>query len=204
MNNTQFKPGQPPWNKGIKGRMKPNSGSFKKGLVPWNKKEKIEKSCLFCGKTFYVIPAREVAKYCSMSCSGKVKGSPMAGRKHSEEAKKKMSAAKFGRIGELCPNWRGGLRGKDRLERTRFRDRMQKIVFERDDYTCQMCGKRGGDLQVDHIQPWAEYVELRFNINNCRTLCMSCHYQVTFNKPMPSELITWGHNFNKVAVREAI
>jgi hypothetical protein len=32
----QFKPGQKPWNAGVKGVMKKNSGSFKKGNVPHN------------------------------------------------------------------------------------------------------------------------------------------------------------------------
>lgn len=58
-----------------------------------------------------------------------------------------------------------------------------------------MCGQRGVALQVDHIQPWAEYVELRFDINNCRTLCQGCHYQITFGKPIPSNVRAWGHNF---------
>lgn len=98
--------------------------------------------------------------------------------------------------GENNPNWKGGIRGEDYLERRRFRKMMQKDVFERDNYTCQMCGSRK-DLQVDHIQPWSEYVELRFNINNCRTLCAACHYQITFGRPMPSNVKGWGHNLLK-------
>lgn len=48
-------------------------------------------------------------------------------------------------------------------------------VFERDDYTCQICGKRGGNLHVDHIKPFAIYIELRFDLANGRTLCIPCH-----------------------------
>lgn len=48
-------------------------------------------------------------------------------------------------------------------------------VFERDDYTCQMCQKRGGVIQADHIKSFALYPELRFDINNGRTLCLECH-----------------------------
>ena len=58
----------------------------------------------------------------------------------------------------------------DRLERQKFRNEIQRQVFERDSYTCQLCGS-GGNLQVDHIQSWKDYVELMFDINNCRTLC---------------------------------
>jgi 5-methylcytosine-specific restriction endonuclease McrA len=96
--------------------------------------------------------------------------------------------------GDNNPHWRGGVTSSNRLERKKFRDTVQKQVFERDDYTCQMCGKRGVALQVDHIQSWKEYVELRFDINNCRTLCQSCHYQITFGRPMPDRITAWGHN----------
>jgi 5-methylcytosine-specific restriction endonuclease McrA len=58
--------------------------------------------------------------------------------------------------------------------------------------------EKGCALQVDHIQPWAEYVELRFDINNCRTLCMACHYKITFGKDMPKGVTTWGHNLSQI------
>jgi len=77
---------------------------------------------------------------------------------------------------------------------------MQKEVFERDNYTCQMCDERGGKLQVDHIQSWAEYVELRFDMKNLRTLCMDCHYLITFGKKKPEGVI-WGHNLKHAEIR---
>jgi 5-methylcytosine-specific restriction endonuclease McrA len=77
---------------------------------------------------------------------------------------------------------------------------MQKQVFERDNYTCQLCGVRGVDLQVDHIQSWAEYVELRFSMDNCRTLCSKCHYKITFGRPMPETILGWGHNILKARI----
>jgi 5-methylcytosine-specific restriction endonuclease McrA len=78
-----------------------------------------------------------------------------------------------------------------------FRKTIQKQVLERDDYTCQICGQKGNELQVDHIQPWAEYVELRFDINNCRTLCMRCHYKVTYGREMPITVKKWGYNLGR-------
>jgi hypothetical protein len=48
-------------------------------------------------------------------------------------------------------------------------------VFQRDDYTCQMCGQRGGRLQADHIKPYATYPDLRWDVSNGRTLCVPCH-----------------------------
>ena len=87
------------------------------------------------------------------------------------------------------------------MDRVRFRKTLQKDVLKRDDYTCQICGERGGDLQVDHIQSWAEYVDQRFSIDNCRTLCMKCHYKITYGKPMPENIREWGKNLKSTGER---
>jgi 5-methylcytosine-specific restriction endonuclease McrA len=51
----------------------------------------------------------------------------------------------------------------------------RKSVFERDNYTCQMCGKSGVKLHADHIKSFAFHEESRFDISNGRTLCVECH-----------------------------
>lgn len=51
----------------------------------------------------------------------------------------------------------------------------RKAVFDRDDYTCQICKERGGKLNADHIKPFKYFPELRYDINNGRTLCVPCH-----------------------------
>jgi hypothetical protein len=95
--------------------------------------------------------------------------------------------------GDKNHNWKGGLSGEDYLERRRFGKMMQKLVFKRDNYKCQICGN-GGNLQVDHVKKWSEHPDIRFDINNCRTLCAECHYELTFNKKMPKTVKGWGHN----------
>jgi len=67
-----------------------------------------------------------------------------------------------------------------------------KRVYERDDYTCQRCGDRGGDLQAHHKTPVAEIAkevedresirnhELFDDITNGVTLCTDCHKKVHY------------------------
>jgi hypothetical protein len=115
----------------------------------------------------------------------------MKGRIFSSETLKKKSIAQTGKTGSLCPNWKGGITPINHLERGKFQFYIQKQVLKRDNFTCQICGIKGGRLNVDHIQKWSEYVEGRFCIDNCRTLCVKCHYKITFGKPMSKES-KWG------------
>lgn len=89
------------------------------------------------------------------------------------------------------PAWLGGRKTENELQRTRFRQTVLPQVLKRDNYTCQICDTNGVYLHVDHIKRWSEYPELRFDINNCRTLCMACHYYVTFRRKLPEGKV-WG------------
>lgn len=48
-------------------------------------------------------------------------------------------------------------------------------VFTRDHFTCQECGKIGGELNAHHIKAWKSYPELRYELSNGKTLCYECH-----------------------------
>ena len=112
------------------------------------------------------------------------------GRKLTEEHREKLK----GRIpwnkgiehsaikGENNHNWKGGITPKNILLRHSVEYKQwRKSVFERDDYTCVFCKKRGGELNADHIKQWAFFPELRFDMNNGRTLCVECH-RTTFKQ----------------------
>ena len=53
----------------------------------------------------------------------------------------------------------------------------RRQVFERDDFTCQICGVRGGKLHADHILPYSSNPDLRLSLDNGRTLCIPCHHK---------------------------
>jgi len=80
------------------------------------------------------------------------------------------------RSGPANNKWRGGITPiNSKLRQSIEMKEWRKAVFERDSYTCQICGERGGNKQADHILPFALYPELRFCLENGRTLCISCH-----------------------------
>ena len=56
-------------------------------------------------------------------------------------------------------------------ERNEWRD----AVFKRDSYACVDCGKIGGKLQAHHKAPYSLFKELRNDVANGITVCISCH-----------------------------
>ena len=88
------------------------------------------------------------------------------------------------RKGSDSPKWNPALTDTQRLSR---RARLLKekthpsyakvrvTTYNRDLYTCQCCGQRGGPLVAHHIMPWASYPSLRYAPENCITLCEYCH-----------------------------
>lgn len=97
-----------------------------------------------------------------------------------EEWRRKMSAAQKGRPqphrrGENHHNWKGGISAHRRDLRDLRYVQWREAVFARDDFTCLLCGVRGGDLEAHHIERWSENEDLRFEVDNGATLCRRCH-----------------------------
>jgi hypothetical protein len=103
------------------------------------------------------------------------KGKPnfFKGKKRPKQFSDKLSES---RKGKLNPNWKGGISPKIRLLRKGREYKLwRKSVFERDKWTCIWCGYKGKNIHADHIKRFSDYPELRFAIDNGRTLCVECH-----------------------------
>ena len=99
----------------------------------------------------------------------------------------------YGMRGCKSPTWQGGKKSLYETIRncSKYKE-WRKLVFKRDNYTCQLCGdNKGGNLNADHIVPFAmllqkynvnnfeiaENCQALWDINNGRTLCIKCHYK---------------------------
>lgn len=101
----------------------------------------------------------------------------LRGRKLSTELRKKYSEVQKKRVlGGTHNFWKGGIDSINKRIRGSLEYRLwREAVFKRDNWTCIWCGIRGGKLEADHIKRFSDYPELRFAIDNGRTLCKNCH-----------------------------
>ena len=78
--------------------------------------------------------------------------------------------------GEANGNWEGGKTSENRTIRNSPEyEEWRQSVFERDDYTCQECGERGGTLNAHHIEPLSQNRSTALDMDNGVTLCEDCH-----------------------------
>lgn len=142
----------------------------------------MEKECLVCGGQFIkkINESKKywaTKKYCSKVCADKIQ-LWVKGRSPWNKGKKYPQIA-----GSKNPAWKGGITPEnEKVRKSRLYKIWQKAIFEMDDYTCQKCGTRGGYLNAHHILPFATHVEIRFALDNGKTLCRPCHLKIDHNK----------------------
>ncbi len=150
MAKNQFKKGQIPWNKGI----------------PVNKETRIRLQKAMKGKK------HSFKTILKMRRAHKGKQYTL-GFHPSIDTRKKLSKA---HKGKKHYNWKGGITKKSALIRRSLEIRIwRESIFRRDNYTCQKYKKRGGVIHAHHIQNFAQYPNLRFNIDNGITLSRKAH-----------------------------
>lgn len=73
-----------------------------------------------------------------------------------KEGKKRQSDALRKRRGPKNNLWRGGVCNINEMVRGRLYSVWAKFILERDDYTCQLCGERGGKLDIHHVRTFTQ------------------------------------------------
>ena len=96
-------------------------------------------------------------------------------KKYGETSHMKLDEYKEMFTSENSPRWKGGAKQHGRWRNTKENKDWRTDVYERDNYICQCCGKRGCKLNAHHIFNFAKYEDLRFDINNGITFCEDCH-----------------------------
>lgn len=165
-----------------------------------NKQKKMQK-CIICLNDFYPKGSwyKRPRKYCCRKCYDIATSQRMLANKFKQGKSSWNKGLKTGTLseehkdkirqktllngnkppvyyGEKHPNWVNG-NYKQPVKKVRYTEDAvwRKKVFERDNYTCQKCGKRGGNLNAHHIFNYSSHIELRINIENGITFCKHCH-----------------------------
>ncbi len=157
------------------------------------KRHKISKICFHCRNEYFKNPRYDYAqwntsKFCSNKCRGQdselKERMRIVGSKPSiwnEEQRLQISLRQRGSKSHF---WKGGITPVNKHLRTTAQYKnWRKSVFERDNYTCQICSIRSKNgtsvyLESHHVRSFALFPELRFELSNGRTLCKECHKKV--------------------------
>ena len=131
--------------------------------VEGRKKTKTVVPCRQCGKELILSPwelkrrKNSYGNFCSHECYGKWRSENLSG--------------------ENAPHWKGG--GKNDYGQWYWK-RQRELARERDDNTCQGCGKvvkDGRALDVHHIVPYDNFDDPKdaHDLKNLVCLCRKCH-----------------------------
>lgn len=124
---------------------------------------------------------------CECKCGNKcIVVSSNLKNKHTKSCGCLRSVAGRKRRGKNHPLWRHDLTKEEREENKNRRycpknHKWRIKVFNRDNYTCQICSDtRKKNLVVHHIYAYNKYKKLRYTTSNGVVLCKSCH--IKFHK----------------------
>lgn len=192
-----WKTNRPAWNRGLKGTNK-HTEEYKKKLS-----ERMKGNTYRKGKPSHTKGKHlsdEQRKKISNSRKGKYAGKnhPRYGKHHSKETKKKISKSNkgkpglcgqnnpmYGMTGDKHPLWKGGISFEPYCPK--FNNNLKEKIRDRDNRTCQLCGKHESDnnrrLDVHHIH---------YDKPNCDpdliALCNGCNTKANVNRDYYEDL----------------
>lgn len=159
---------------------------------------KITRVCKQCAKPFTAWRSA-VAKACSRPCAQLLRRTRVTRTCKECSAEFKVNPSQFRHYkgaGQFCSKpcharykvkANAGKPATDRYGRTyREADAVwATTVKERDNYTCQRCGVKHAENHAHHVAPRSRRPDLKYFVDNGKTLCSSCH--------------TWVHHHPKEA-----
>ena len=98
----------------------------------------------------------------------------LRGMKLSEKGRQCLGDSKRG---SRNPHWKGGATPQ-RAKIGSWTTKQAPSVHLKYDYTCQLCGERGGKLQAHHIDPVYHNIHKAYDIDNLLCVHGSCHKQL--------------------------
>lgn len=153
-----------------------------------------------CKECLSAIPLEKPikARFCSQRCArkwsarnnpkvkaGLVIGRKWPTRKNGPAISKALKGRSFPeRRGAKNPKWKGSMSPKAVRNReiSRIEYKLWRFsVFKRDGFKCVVCGSKEY-LEANHIKLWAEFLELRYSVNNGITLCRKHHQAIRGNE----------------------
>lgn len=172
--------------------MKRNKGMFEKGFIPWNKGKK----GIYSQETKMKISLSRIGIKRPKEFCEKLRMANL-GKKLSQETKDKISKKnkglhssintefKKGHVQINIPkginhyNWMGGKSFEPYP--INWIETLRKSIRERDNFTCQLCGKKevnSNSFDIHHI----DYNKYNLDPNNLITLCKSCHMKTNYKR----------------------
>jgi hypothetical protein len=169
--------GKTPWNKGKTGYLSEDSKKkmsiAKLGKSPWSKGKKFSKEHVEkLSKSHLGFKRPEVDKI-KISKSMKGKQNSLGVTQSKDTILLRVKSLPKGSSHHW---WKGGKTVGTIKERGSLEMKLwKKACMERDNFTCQKTGVRGGKLEVHHINNFADFSELRTSIENGITLSKESH-----------------------------
>lgn len=166
------------------------------------RQKRIYLTCPACKESFWV--QRNYLRYvsdikricCSHKCAGKIRvSSTIFQRGH--------KPWNMGLPHHLQPSFKPIKKKYERHLGVEY-DTWRNAILRRDDFTCNICGQRGGKLEAHHLKPWATYPEMRYVVENGVVLCHQDHLHSLCRCKNPMREGPWTWNAKLIAKPEEI